>query len=201
MKVFFLCHYPLTPNTLRPPVLCRYNILMTQPCDSSCYFVTQHVMCYFESCRILTHLVRRFNNEPPRLSLNCNTFHSFIVLSCFINFWDIPVEFLLFRALTLLCSWRTKISFRMISGASCWIKTLTCSHLCIAVMNADVDRFSRFLWKCMEMSLCATFLYSVFDVWFHKKRLRSCFITAGTQKESEARNISDKVFLGLLSTV
>lgn len=172
---------------------------MTQPCDSSCYFVTQHVMCYFESCRILTHLVRRFNNEPPRLSLNCNTFHSY--QSCFINFWDIPVEFLLFRALTLLCSWRTKISFRMISGASCWIKTLTCSHLCIAVMNADVDRFSRLLWKCMEMSLCATFLYSVFDVWFHKKRLRSCFITAGTRKESEARNISDKVFLGLLSTV
>lgn len=73
----------------------------------------------------------------------------------------------------------------MISGASCWIKTLTRSHLCIAVMNADVDRFSRLLWKCMEMSLCATFLYSVFDVWFHKKRLRSCFIAAGTQKERE----------------
>lgn len=63
------------------------------------------------------------------------------------------------------------------------------SHLWLAVMNAemlDVDGV-RLLWKCMEMSLRnaffpSPFLWSVFDVRFHK-RCNSCFITAGAQKK------------------
>lgn len=106
-----------------------------------------------------------------------------------------------------------------------WIKALARSHLLVAVTSGetrDVDRFSRLLQKCMEMSLRATFPYSVFwcvisqtaftrvllqlagrkrDVGGWGEAVRQRGEGAGGWGSQGAKNISDKVFLGLLSTV
>lgn len=106
------------------------------------------------------------------------------------------------------------------------IKALARSHLLVAVTSGgtrDVDRFFRLPQKCMGMSLRATFLYSVFwcvisqtaftrvllqlagrkrDVGGYGGGVRQRGEGAGVGRGSQGRkNISDKVFLGLLSAV
>lgn len=67
-----------------------------------------------------------------------------------------------------------------------WIKALARSHLLVAVTSGgtrDVDRFSRLLQKCMQMSLRATFLYSCLLMGDVTNGVHSCFITAGRQEK------------------